>query len=358
MRVLIVTATALLLSHAAQAQRPTVDQLAATFGLKLDIGEFSFPRRLSVEAFGAKCDGKIDDTAALHAAADAVPPDGANLLFPPGTCIISEPIPLRSNTRIQGNRTTIKGTPQAKGAFVIFGGNSRIEISGMRFVWPVGLPDAHIITLHSGASDVVIKGNESVGAGNFTAVIGARRVLTIDNKVSEASNACLDHWGSYSDVYVVGNICSTTNEKVKELAGIQLTGMATDLREAHAGGALVAYNTVHFNSPTQGQAIMINGADHGGTNDRIVVTRNNVFMGPGVQAWGILVTGHSGSGIISSNYLDGNRGTYSAIGVFGPHASGWTIEHNQIANWLSGRKPLFDAKQSKLSGNVTAEGAD
>jgi hypothetical protein len=48
----------------------------------------------------------------------------------------------------------------------------------------------------------VIKGNESVGAGNFTAVIGARRVLTIDNKVSDASNACLDHWGSYSDVYV------------------------------------------------------------------------------------------------------------------------------------------------------------
>ena len=199
----------------------------------------------------------------------------------------------------------------------------------------------------------MIKGNESVGAGNFTAVIGARRVLTIDNKVSDASNACLDHWGSYSDVYVVGNICSTTNEKVKELAGIQLTGMATDLREAHAGGALVAYNTVHFNSPTQGQAIMINGADRGGTNDRIVVTRNNIFMGSGVRAWGILVTGHSGSGT-SVERFDGNRGTYSAIGVFGPHASGWTTE-NRSPTAARTEAPV---RQATKPTKVTADGGN
>jgi hypothetical protein len=356
MRILMAIATALLLSHAAQAQRPTVDELAATFGLKLDIGEFSFPRRLSVEAFGAKCDGRADDTAALRAATDAVPPEGATVVFPSQrTCIVSDQIGLRSNTRIQGDRSTIKGTDGSRGAFVIHGNQSRIEINGMRFVWPVGHPEVHIITLHSGASDVVIRGNESVGAGNFTAVIGARRVVTIDNKVTDVSNACLDHWGSYNDVYVVGNTCATTNRKVKELAGIQLTGMTTDYKEAHASGALVAYNTVYFNSPTQGQAIMINGADRGGANDRIVVTRNNIFMGPGVRAWGILVTGHSGSGIISLNYLDGNHGTYSAVGVFGPQASRWTIEQNQTANWLSGQKPLFDAKESKLFGNITAD---
>lgn len=44
---------------------------------------------VDVRAFGAKGDGETDDTAAILAAIDSVPPMGGTVLFPPGTYIVS-----------------------------------------------------------------------------------------------------------------------------------------------------------------------------------------------------------------------------------------------------------------------------
>jgi hypothetical protein len=60
----------------------------------------------NVKQYGAKGDGKTDDTAAIQAAIDAIPASGGTLTFPPGTYIVAPTktrfIGVKSNVRIAG----------------------------------------------------------------------------------------------------------------------------------------------------------------------------------------------------------------------------------------------------------------
>lgn len=60
---------------------------------------------LSVKDFGAKGDGKADDSSAIQAAIDAAGarPSGAEVYLPPGTYVVSAPIGIRySNVVLRG----------------------------------------------------------------------------------------------------------------------------------------------------------------------------------------------------------------------------------------------------------------
>ncbi|MDQ6905234.1 MAG: twin-arginine translocation signal domain-containing protein [Chloroflexota bacterium] len=61
---------------------------------------------INVRQYGAAGDGATDDTAAIQAAIDAVPPAGGTVLFPPGTYIVAPQrtvgIAIKSNLRLAG----------------------------------------------------------------------------------------------------------------------------------------------------------------------------------------------------------------------------------------------------------------
>ncbi|MEA2703024.1 MAG: hypothetical protein QOD63_969, partial [Actinomycetota bacterium] len=58
---------------------------------------------VSIKAFGAKGNGRTDDTKAIQAALDAVPEGGGTVLVPRGTYRIGAPVLIRRNgTRFQG----------------------------------------------------------------------------------------------------------------------------------------------------------------------------------------------------------------------------------------------------------------
>jgi polygalacturonase len=62
---------------------------------------------IDVTGFGAKCDGRNDDTVPLRNAAAAVPPSGGILQFPKGVCTTRGTIYLKSHTHVQGDSTTL-----------------------------------------------------------------------------------------------------------------------------------------------------------------------------------------------------------------------------------------------------------
>ncbi len=65
--------------------------------------------KVDVRAFGAKGDGKTDDTAAIQAAEDSLPDQGGTLYFPPGTFLGH--LILKSNVHVEGagiNATILK----------------------------------------------------------------------------------------------------------------------------------------------------------------------------------------------------------------------------------------------------------
>ena len=67
-----------------------------------------------VKAFGAKGDGKADDTAAIQAAIDGLPEAGGTVSLPPGTYMVKG-LRLRSGTSLvgAGRASVLKALPDA-----------------------------------------------------------------------------------------------------------------------------------------------------------------------------------------------------------------------------------------------------
>lgn len=92
----------------------------------------------NVKNFGAKGNGKDDDTRAIRAAIAAAPL-GATVWFPPGTYVVSQTLALRAGCTYRGSNPNLSVIKQANGANLIallvdegYAGNSRQSSSGIQ----------------------------------------------------------------------------------------------------------------------------------------------------------------------------------------------------------------------------------
>jgi hypothetical protein len=304
---------------------------------------------VNAQDYGARCDGHRDDTQALRLAAAAIPSMGGALIFSAGTgnCMVSGPIRLKSNTHVIGLGATMQNlpwdawTPPGVGTTLLLSGVTNITIQGMRFQYQHSFYNgggAHIVeAVHS--SNIVLRDNVSDGGGDFLASIGSSNVLSEDNIVTNVDNACFDHWGGSNNIRVTNNYCTAYDPaRHGGVGAIQFTGINTDGSAALNYNFYAAGNTVYINA-VNGQAITLNGAAKGGSDDKQIITGNHIYVT--VPAWGILVTGNANNGIIANNYIDGSGGVnFSAIKVASP-ARNWTISGNIADGMRSGGNGVF-----------------
>ena len=301
---------------------------------------------VNVRDYGAKCDGTTDDTAAIRAAAAAVPATGGTIVFSGGICMIADATSLHSNTTVRGQGATIQNLPPASWrhgvnqAFSI-NGASNVTIEGMRFAYQHSVYNggaAHIIEA-IGSTNVTVRNNVSDGGGDFLASIGSNHVLSDGNVVTNVSNGCFDHWGGSADVRVVNNYCTTLSSAGTGVGAVQFTGIGnTDGGAAFNSGFYAAGNTIYINT-TGGQAFEINGSASGGADDRLIITGNKIFIT--ALAWGVLVTGNSNHGIIANNYIEATAPTvYGAVNVVSP-ATGWNVVGNIAYEVQAGSNGVF-----------------
>lgn len=310
-----------------------------------------FAEVVNVKDFGAKGDGVTIDTAAIQAAALAIPATGGILWFPPGgTYLIDGPIGLKSNTTVKGTRGTwIKAVPASswpngsiRTAFHNISdpspGDSNIDIDSMGFQFPVGInqlgtPGSYAHILHFQAvKNVTVRNCVSDGGGNFVALIGCTNTLCEGNTVTNVANAGFEHWGGATDARVIGNYVSTVANSLTPGAAISFNGINTIGTAANSIGFTCIDNHILIQSADY-TAISITGHASGGVDDRIMVALNKISI-INVAAAGILVSGHANHGIVEGNMLDGCTGSYAGIAVSMP-ASNWTIANNRILNWTS-----------------------
>jgi len=99
--------------------------------------DLSGRRIFKVTSYGARCDGRSDDAAAIQRAFNALP-DGAALEFPRGTCNYSKQVILynKTNVVVYGfgpNISIIRATTQTSSAFTINKGE-RVKVRDMALV--------------------------------------------------------------------------------------------------------------------------------------------------------------------------------------------------------------------------------
>jgi len=306
--------------------------------------------------FGAKCDGQSDDTAAIQAAAKAVPNEGGVLQFSEGTCSISGETLLKSNTLVTGHGATIRNFPPrfwahgVGGAFVIRG-TSNVTIEGMRFAWQHGVYNggaAHIIAAFN-ANHVVIRNNISDGGGDFAAIVTSTDVVMSGNQVTEVDDSCFDTWDGSHQIRVVDNRCTTTARKHRGVGAVQFTGIHSGGGPAFNSGFYAAGNEITINTPN-GQAFEINGSPAGGSDQDITIVDNHITIA--THAWGVLVT-YAAHGKISRNRFDiTSPDMMGAINVTASSPD-WEVSGNTAHTVPGIRAAIFvnSGAGGRLSGN-------
>jgi len=142
------------------------------------------PVRVDVTRFGARGDGKTDDSAAIQAALAAVQAPGA-VLIPEGTYLLKKPVRLRSGVVLRGAgpekthlRFEIEKPALFGGAIEIYGRDAPLHDVGvgLGFYKPeqVAIPEDRVV-LPSGAMDagtdsVVVEPGKELKKGQFVAV--------------------------------------------------------------------------------------------------------------------------------------------------------------------------------------------
>jgi len=162
----------------------------------------------NVRNFGATGDGVTNDTAALQAAADALPATGGMLLFPAGVYAVTQAIRIPSNTIVQGQGATLLAASSGftadsqllmnKSSAVTTLTDHDIIIRDMAFDY--GTPGVAIGGSH--AIDMAFVRNASVvnctfqcrGAGNAIALIGCYNTLVDGCTAYGFTNCAYDHW--------------------------------------------------------------------------------------------------------------------------------------------------------------------
>jgi hypothetical protein len=203
-------------------------------------------RVVGVLAFGAVADGVTIDSAAIQAAADAVPASGGILLLAPGVYATNTPIFLKSNTRIEMYGATLLAsvpwvlpdpskTPYWNvGNFMLTNVNhgativdENIEVWGGTFDYrPMSQADApnggrHAVHFRA-VRNVKVAHGTLYGGEDYTAFLRCDDTLVLGCSAYDFENCAYDHWSGAKNARVIG--CFTSSSKAVQHVNFNATG--------------------------------------------------------------------------------------------------------------------------------------
>jgi hypothetical protein len=177
-----------------------------------------------VKAFGAIGDGVTIDSAAIQAAANAIPSTGGILLIPPGTYKFNTPVFIKSNTIVSMYGATLTTTPYAdfqpsfvtNDTYAFFVNEnvaaSEITDSNIEF-WGGTFDYQYMGTVPGGGAHAIqirYAQNIKIGHGtlrfgeDYIAALGCSDVLVIGCSAYDFENCAWDFWRGCKNVRVIG----------------------------------------------------------------------------------------------------------------------------------------------------------
>jgi polygalacturonase len=283
---------------------------------------------ISVRDKGARGDGKHDDTAAIQAAIDALPPSGGTVTIPDGNYMVdaSRPINLRSNTHLQlAPEATLRAIA------------NDLERSYVIKVWR--------------ADNVQITGGRIVGerAGHrgTTGEWGYGINIQASNNVSVVGTHISDCWG---DGIWIGGLGKRANVKVSTNVTLDHVVSTNNRRQGLSIGPVRGVNVIHSTF-----------SDTNGTKPQAGIDVEPQGQGPArdITFSDCTVTGNQGTGVELHENVSGvvlkrckvqNNNGY---GVLAGGANQITITDNVIVgNGLVGVAMSAKASHVEITGNT------
>ncbi len=302
-------------------------------------------RGLTVDAgaFGAVGDGRADATAALNAAARAVPAGGV-LHVPPGRYRITHPVLLHTGTTLAGPGATLfateawqsphPGRDRTKRWKVMVANLNHaaadiqdhdITVRDIHFQY-VGTQDgeAHAVEFRM-ARKIVVDSCSFSGGGNATAFLACRETEVVRCISQGTLNCAFDHWEGTSDGLV--HQCVATCARGY---GILFTGAGTEkAHHAHAARLSAIGNRIY--TPSAAGIWICSLSEESVVSE--VVVRDNLVRGGPFKAAGIGATGRVRDILIENNRIEdvkGHGALFSRPDKWG-RPSGVRILRNRIA---------------------------
>lgn len=246
-----------------------------------------FAEVVNVKDYGAKGDGTTYDTAAVQAAANAIPAGGGVLYIPAGTYLTNGTVILKSNTMVCGDgpgSVLLGGASwNAPGAFFINQNHtvttltdSNIEVRDLLLDYGTATNTGagHCVDMvYVRIVKIVSVIMQCRGAGNAIALLGCNDTLVDGCSAYGFSNCAYDHWTAPQNARVVNCYAETTTSQ--QMINFNPENTANNNTGAVADGFVLANN--QFVS-TGANAIPMQLEPLGaGTSVRNVVVSSNTF---------------------------------------------------------------------------------
>jgi len=312
-------------------------------------------------------DGVTDATAALRAAAQAVPDSGGTLRLAPGRYLVSETIFIKGGTSLVGNGATLVAHPRfrltrehdahgGKGMMLLANmghdannfDDRRIAVAAVAFdLSAVPRGEFHAIRFRK-VDGVRVSHCAFQGGGDGTAFLACRNTEVAYCRASGTLNCAYDHWEGTSSALV--HDCQAD---CGHGYGILFTGSGTDTaRDDATARDFVARNNIIQGSSEA--AIWICSLSRGSVVANVSVVNNrirNLRAGSGIG-----VTGACQNVVVQGNDVDGVRGS-SAIFVRPDRwnrPSNIMIVANRLTNIFVGDRDI--AAIQAVGEDVTVQG--
>ena len=283
------------------SRRRVLAAMASTFAVSCATVASAQSTTIDTGRLNVPNDGVTDATAALKAAAKAVPDAGGTLRLAPGRYLVSETIFIKGGTTATGDRATLVAhrnfrptperlTPSGRSMMLLanvgHGGDricdERISVVGVAFdLDAVRRGDFHAISIRKARGVRVLHCNFK-GGGDATAFLACEDTEVAFCHAVGTINCAYDHWEGTSDALVHDCFVDCAGGY-----GILFTGAGTVPGDNETARNLVARHNVISGSREAG--IWICSLSQRSLVEKVSVTDNHVFnlrAGSGIGATG------------------------------------------------------------------------
>ena len=271
------------------SRRQMLAGMASAFALSHATAANAQDTTIDTGRLGVPNDGITDATAALRAAAQAVPDSGGTLRLAPGRYLVSETIFIKGGTSLVGNGATLVAhtkfrptperlTPSGRSMMLLanvgHGGDrirdERISVVGVGFDLD-GVPrgDFHAVSIRKARGVRVLQCNFK-GGGDATAFLACEDTQVAFCHAVGTINCAYDHWEGTSDALVHDCFADCAGGY-----GILFTGAGTVPGDNETARNLVARHNVISGSREAG--IWICSLSQRSLVEKVSVTDNHVF---------------------------------------------------------------------------------